>query len=85
MKEADISSLVGRSYVTQSGVRCTLSKLGNGALRVNWASRESQVDRNEVNEWISSVLKSQGIDAVADVCEDVSKEAERYAAFKKRC
>lgn len=98
-KPADISSLVGRSYVTRSGMRCTVRKLGDGALRVNWgpairklrngallveAARETQADRDEVNDWIVSVLKSQGLAPEVEVCLDERKEAEMYAVWKRK-
>jgi hypothetical protein len=82
--KGDVSALVGRSYIAKSGRRCTIAKLGDGALRVNWHSNPIQADRDEVNEWITSILRSQGIEPIADICEDQSQEAARYAAWKER-
>lgn len=84
MNPGDISGLVGRSFVSKSGNRCTLRKLADGALRINWFCRDTQADRDEANAWIVSVLRSQGIEPDIDICEDVNQEAARLAAWKRK-
>ena len=83
-KPANISSLVGRRYVTKSGKRCILRKLGDGALRIQWLVKgDSKADNDEVDAWIISILESEGITVDTELCYDENREAEQYAAWKR--
>ncbi len=88
MEPADISGLVGRSYVTRSGLHCIVRKIGPGAVRVVWQGPRrpvSQADYDEVHAWAVSVLESvAGLKIDLTVCKDDREESARYAEWKKK-
>lgn len=53
---ADISPLIGRNFVSNAGNVGRVQRIGDGAVRVNWAERPSEEDIAEFSVWAEGVL-----------------------------
>jgi hypothetical protein len=53
---ADVSSLVGRNFVSLSGNHCSVQRIESGALRMNWRNKPTAQDMEEAERFVEGVL-----------------------------
>ena len=56
MSRADISALVGRSFVSSRGNVCRVIRLAEGALRVQWKAKPVDSEMDEFKAFAEGVL-----------------------------
>ena len=83
---ADVSPIVGRSFVTKSNNVCTFQRIGTSGVFVRWTNKPSDKDMEEADAFVSSVL---GAEPHSQYDGEVNKGAldrgrEAYAEFLRR-